>query len=245
MEAKNQDDMQCQEFEALLSEALDQTLTTPKFEGFQDHARKCEICGPMLAEAEEGLRWLKSLTEAEPPAMLVHNILAATTGIETRGAYTVTPRGVSWWESFSATVLRPALGVIRQPRFAMSFGMAFFSLSVALNIAGVKLSDLRHIDLRPTAIKHTYYETSGKIARYYDNMRFVYEIESRVREFKQVAQPVQQNHEEKRKNHKNDTSGQPDQDKERNYSRGDDEPTLASAPNQPPVVTVTTYRRFV
>ena len=77
----------------------------------------------------------------------------------------------------------------RQPRFAMSFGMAFFSLSISLSLAGVKVSDVRHVDLRPSAIKRTYYETTGRVVKYYENIRFVYEIESRVREFKRVTAP--------------------------------------------------------
>ncbi len=248
MESKPQNGMQCHECEALLSEALDQTLSESELARFQAHASQCRLCGPMLAEAEEGRRWLKSLGAIEPPAMLLHNILVATSGVPEHKAHAHMPATGPWWENLTANVLSPILATIRQPRFAMSFGMAFFSLSVALNVAGVKLSDLRHVDLRPSAIRRTYYETSGKIARYYDNMRFVYEIESQVREIKRATQPAETSPKEKENDHnqkKNDTSGQPDQNQERNYSREDSEPTLASAPNQPPVVTVTTYRRYV
>ncbi len=73
----------------------------------------------------------------------------------------------------------------------MSFGMAFFSLSISLSLAGVKLSDVRHADLRPSAIKRNYYETSGRVVKYYENIRFVYEIESRVREFKRATTPAE------------------------------------------------------
>ena len=134
----------------------------------------------------------------------------------------------------------------RQPRFAMSFGMAFFSLSISLSLAGVKVSDVRQVDLRPSAIKRTYYETSGRVVKYYENIRFVYEIESRVREFKRVTAPAgtesprRQNKEQKN----NNTSGEPEQNQERNYSQGENQPVLASYPNHPPVGTATTYRRL-
>ena len=75
----------------------------------------------------------------------------------------------------------PVMSMGRQPRFAMSFGMAFFSLSISLSLAGVKVSDVRRVDMRPSAIKRTYYETTGRVVKYYENIRFVYEIESRVR----------------------------------------------------------------
>ena len=130
----------------------------------------------------------------------------------------------------------------------MSFGMAFFTLSVTLSLAGVRLNDLRHVDLRPSAIRRTYYETSGRVVKYYENIRFVYEIESRVRQFKQATAPAeqppeQQNNDRKDKN-KNNTSGQPEQKQERNYSQEGNQPVFASLPNDPPVVSVTTYRRL-
>lgn len=231
MGAETKNGMPCHEFEALLSEVLDHKLTGAKLEGFQSHAAQCGLCGSLLQEAEAGQHWLKSLAEVEPPADLIAGILAATTGVHSvQEVQTARAKG-SLWERFSAEVLKsimtPVLGLVRQPRFAMSFGMAFFSLSVTMNVAGVKLSSLRNIDLRPSSIRRTYYETSGKIAKYYDNMRFVYEIESRLREFKQVAEPEPSERKEPEKAPEKNHSGQPDSNQQRNYSRGENEPVLA------------------
>jgi hypothetical protein len=235
MPRENHNGMQCIEFDALLSDALEGSLKGPKLEEFQSHARTCEVCGPMFADVQAGQAWLAKLEDVEPPAEMVRNILVATTGLRP-----------SWWEQFQASFLTPMVNLARQPRFAMSFGMAFFSLSVTLSLAGVRLGDLRHVDLRPSAIKRTYYQTTAKVVKYYENVRLVYELESRVREFKRATTPVEQLPEDQKdKNRKNDTSGQPDQKQERNYSQGENEPILASSPELPPVVTVTTYRRFV
>src|SRR5208282_4674176 len=128
------------------------------------------------------------------------------------------------------------LGVLKQPRFAMSFGMAFFSLSLTMSLAGVKLSDLRHADLRPSAIRRNYYE----------NIRFVYEIESRVREFKRATMPVEPvpQEEQKDKHRPNDnTSGQPEPRQDRNYSQEGTQPVLASLTDTP-VVILAPHRRF-
>jgi len=249
MAGESKNGMQCGEFETLLNEALDETLTGAKLESFQTHGRLCSVCGPLLAEADAGRRWLKSLAEVEPPSNLVGNILIATTG--RASARTQAQRGTagSWKDALSrwlGPIFTPAFAVARQPRFAMSFGMAFFSLSITLSMAGVKMSDVRNINLRPSAIKRSYYETSGRVVKYYENIRFVYEIESRVREFKRVTTPAEPApRREKEKNHKNDTSGQPEQRQERNYSREENQPVLASSKDDPTVVTVTTYRRFV
>ena len=131
----------------------------------------------------------------------------------------------------------------------MSFGMAFFALSVALSVAGVKPSDLRQISLRPAALRHSYYSTQARVVRYYDNIRLVYEVQARVRGFKRNLTPAEPGP-AKPKDRKNDTSKEPEQKQERNYSQTENNLILASAPlgnsvDDLPVVSVTTYRRLV
>src|ERR1700731_3285571 len=242
MSGETKNGMQCAEFDALLIEALDGTLAGPRRESFQAHARVCAVCGPLFAEADGGRRWLKSLAEVEPPANLVHNILVATTGKESGRVWGEARGKGSWLDSIREwlrAMFTPALAVGRQPRFAMSFGMAFFSLSISLSLAGVKVNDLRHLDLRPTALKRNYYETSGRVVKYYENIRFVYEIESRGREFKRARTPAEPapRDEEKDKRHRNDnTSGQPEPRQDRNYSQEGPQLVLASLTDNPPVV---------
>jgi len=248
MSGETKNGMQCAEFDALLIDALDATLTGPKLERFQAHARICAVCGPLFAEVDAGRRWLKALAEVEPPANLMHNILVATTGYESKSVAVRTQGKGSWTDAITGwlrPVFAPVLSIGRQPRFAMSFGMAFFSLSISLSLAGVKASDVRHVDLRPSAVKRAYYETTGRVVKYYENIRFVYEIESRVREFKRVTAPPEPPPKEQKQDKKdNNTSGEPEPRQERNYSQGENQPVLASIPNDPPVVTVTTYRRL-
>ena len=263
--------MQCHEFDGLVNDALDGVLTGAKLDGFQAHARTCSACGPLLAEVEAGRNWLKDLTEVEPPVSLVTNILASTTGVDTQrlrvNVSASQPRvgwierAQAWASGWVSEVVQPIWGTVRQPRFAMSFGMAFFSLSVALSVLGVKPADLRSVSLRPTDIRHTYYNTQARVVRYYENIRFVYEVESRVRELKRnvtPAEPAGHGSGESapvKKDHKDDTTQQPEQKQERNYSQTENHLVLASAPqgpsvnepsvDTPSVVSVTTYRRFV
>jgi hypothetical protein len=254
MAAEPKHGMQCSEFDALLTEALDQRLTGEKLESFQAHARGCPTCGPLLAEADAGLRWLHELVEVDPPVNLVDNILAATSGLNTarlHGAATAQIQ-TSWFEraqAWMSAMAGPILGVAKQPRFAMSFGMAFFSLSITMSMAGVKLGDVRHADLRPSAIKRSYYETTGRVVKYYENIRFVYEIESRMREFKRATAPAEtsqpEQEKEKDKHHRNDnTSGQPEPKQDRNYSQEGNQVILASLTDKPPVVLLAPHRRF-
>jgi hypothetical protein len=253
--------MQCNEFDLLLTDALDGALRGAALDRFQAHARACPACGPLLAEAEAGRNWLKGLAEVEPPARLVANILASTTGVDTqrlRATVRVPQLRISWLDRAQASVtgyFEPVWTAVRQPRFAMSFAMAFFALSVGLTVAGVKPADLRQISLRPAAIRHTYYATQARVVRYYENIRFVYEVESRLREFRREtpAEPgLKESRPAKQKDDKNDTTQQPEQKQERNYSQTENHLILASAHEDPclrysdlPVVLVTTHRRFV
>jgi hypothetical protein len=69
-----------------------------------------------------------------------------------------------------------------QPRLAMTAAMAFFSIALTLNLTGVRLSNLRASDLKPSSIMRSCYETKARVVRYSDNLRVVYELESRVRD---------------------------------------------------------------
>jgi len=249
--------MHCAEFDALLSQAIDGTLAGERLATFETHGRDCKLCGPLLQEADAGRTWLKSMAEVEPPEDLLTNILLRTSGVLTRqrAGQRVTTSWMDRVGELASAIFSPVVAVARQPRFAMSFGMAFFTLSVTLSLAGVKLSDLRHLDLRPSAVRRNYYETQGRVVKYYENIRFVYEIESRVRQLKQAATPAEQPREQpqndnndrkdKEKDKNNTTSGQPEQKQERNYSQEGNQPVFASLPDESPVASATTYRRFV
>ncbi|HEV2718255.1 MAG TPA: zf-HC2 domain-containing protein, partial [Terriglobales bacterium] len=76
--------MQCNEFESLLTDAIDGVLSGIVLDRFHAHVRVCRTCGPLFADAQAGRNWLKGLTEVEPPASLVNNILASTTGVDSQ-----------------------------------------------------------------------------------------------------------------------------------------------------------------
>jgi hypothetical protein len=269
--------IECAEFEALLCEAIDfENLGEGQLsparknkEKFDAHRRVCAVCGPLFAEVQAGRQWLRSLEAVEPPAYLVHNILVATSGVVSTRTLAAVPGGRTtplaervreWWDSF----ITPATAFVKQPRFVMSFGMIFFSFSLALSAAGVKPRDVARVDLRPAALRHAFNDAQIKVVKYYDNIRFVYEIESKLRDLKRTSTPAEPSPAEPKQNHKNDTSGQPDrvqpdQRQDRNYSQEYNQPVLAAlrarTPSTPllrdgvgdalPAMTVIANRRFV
>jgi hypothetical protein len=86
-----------------------------------------------------------------------------------------------------ALPLEPFRRTLLQPRLAMTAAMAFFSVAVTLNLAGIRITELRASDLRPSSLKRPFYEADAHIARYYDNLRVVYELESRVHDLQRPA----------------------------------------------------------
>ncbi|HEY1964422.1 MAG TPA: zf-HC2 domain-containing protein [Acidobacteriaceae bacterium] len=76
------DAQHCAQFEAMLTDALDGTLSTADQTAFDLHMVGCPACTAMLAEAKRGAAWLTMLKSPapEPPATLLERILAQTSG---------------------------------------------------------------------------------------------------------------------------------------------------------------------
>jgi hypothetical protein len=88
--------------------------------------------------------------------------------------------------------LRSIGQTLLQPRLAMTAAMAFFSIALTLNITGVRISQLRVSDLRPTSIKRNITQANASVHRYYDNLKVVYELESRVRDLQRSSTDTDQ-----------------------------------------------------
>jgi hypothetical protein len=97
--------------------------------------------------------------------------------------------GVPHWQ-------RPGfMGFVRrfaEPRLMMTAAMAFFSIALTLNLTGVKVTSLKLSDLRPATLRSLMERrlttASTPIIRYYDHLRVVYEVESRMRELRRATQ---------------------------------------------------------
>lgn len=190
----------CEEWEALLTDALDGLLPAGQAAAFAAHSESCANCGDLLAHTKQGQEWLGYLhDEPEIPAALVGKILEKTLGAggvplpvvaAAAGAGTgATAMAMPWRRSFHET------------RLLMTVAMAFFSLALTLNLMGLKMGTLRLADLRPSQIGNTlsreFFGARSSVVRYYDNMRFFYQLQSRMRELRRDVetqpQPNQQN----------------------------------------------------
>ena len=185
----------CGQWETLLADALDGLLKPEDEATFATHMAACPACTAMFEEARRGREWLEFLSpEPEVPAGLLDKILAQTGPGQVAGyglvagGGNVLPMTPAWQRpGFVGQVRRFA-----QPRLLMTAAMAFFSIALTLNLTDVRLSSLRLSDLRPAALR-SFMErrltmASTPIVRYYDHLRFVYEVESRMRELRRTTE---------------------------------------------------------
>ena len=68
----------------------------------------------------------------------------------------------------------------------MTAAMAFFSLALTMDITGTRLKDLSPNNLRPSSLKRTFYSANARVVKYYEGLRVVYELESRVSDLQSV-----------------------------------------------------------
>jgi hypothetical protein len=197
----------CGHWETLLADALDGLLNDADKLVFETHLSICPACAALYEEASRGREWLEFLApEPEIPAGLLEKLLANTGPGQTLqpgqsmalgagGVADLHPavfagnRQIPHWQ-------RPGLmGHIRrfaEPRLMMTAAMAFFSIALTLNLTGIKLTSLKLADLKPEVIRSTMERrlttASTPLIRYYDHLRVVYEVESRMRELKRATQ---------------------------------------------------------
>lgn len=227
---------QCAEFDALLADAIDGTLKEQQRGRFEQHKAECTACSTLFAEVSNGRAWLDEIEEIAPPRNLVHNILAATSGAAQEAARSV-PQ-LSRWEQLRREV-RMVLAPVLTARFGMSMGMAFFSITLVLNMAQIRIKDLT-----PHNLSHTFYSSQNKLMRYYENMRLVYEIESRVRNIRNDESEREEQNRRRQKDHnrtqEQNQNNEPDRHQHGEYSPGRNFQLLASLNgNEPCFATYT------
>jgi hypothetical protein len=247
------DPQHCAQCEAMLTDALDGTLSATDQATFDLHMVGCSTCAAMLADAQRGVAWMELLKSPrpEPPASLIERILAQTSnppapaivlGPTDRlrvpppqipntllGRPTLVPAAAMYAPTnvlpFRARFthgLRSIGHTMLQPRLAMTAAMAFFSIALTMNLTGVHLSNLHASDLKPSSILRSAYATKARVVRYSDNLRVVYELESRVRDLQRssddsgstgTATPAPQNPQTSPATQNPDGSQQPDSQK--------------------------------
>ena len=180
---------ECGRWETLLADALDGQLRPEDEAAFTGHMAICPGCAALFEEARRGREWLEFLSpEPEIPSGLVERILAQTGpgqvagyGLVAEG--TAVPAMPQPWPppGYAGQLRRHA-----ETRLLMTVAMAFFSIALTLNLVGFKFTGARLSDLRPSAVRslltRRIVTASIPFLRYYDHLRFLYQVESSMQQ---------------------------------------------------------------
>lgn len=180
---------ECGGWETLLADALDGRLRPEDEAAFTSHMVICPGCATLFEEARRGREWLEFLSpEPDIPEGLLNRILAQT-GPGQLAGYGLVAEGAAVaampqpWQrpGFAGQVRRYA-----EPRLLMTVAMAFFSIALTLNLVGFRFTEVHLADLRPSAVRslmtRRIVTASIPIIRYYDHLRFLYQVESSMRQ---------------------------------------------------------------
>lgn len=164
--------LECNEFEILLCDYVDNTLHAEGRVRVEAHASACPNCAAMMADVCGATAFLERVSPVEMPNHLVTKILFDTPAMEKRS-------GVTGW-------IRGLLQPILQPKFAMGMAMTILSFSMLGRITGIN-TQLKPSDLDPVKVYHAFDDSLHRgwerAVKYYDNLRVVYEIQTRLREW--------------------------------------------------------------
>ncbi len=193
----------CRACEEMLADAQDEALTPADQAWFERHLASCVACSQMVADAQRGAAWLEMLKtpRPEPSSMLVERILAQTSGRFGPELADTLPVAIQTLPFLVPQPLVPAprrgvllpfparMPIFRgfEPRLAMTAAMAFFSIALTLSLSGVRLNELHASDLKAANLKRTYYEANAQAIRFYDSLRVVRVLESRVEDLREAS----------------------------------------------------------
>lgn len=169
--------MNCAEFEILLADYLDDTLPATQRAALEEHKSSCANCQELFEDVNGAFRFLQRAEEVQVPAELI-----------TRIAY-VAPTGRirdSWErQGFFSKLTSKWLQPVLQPRLVMGMAMTILSFAMLERCTGVRVQQIQAADLNPVRIwggvEDRAMRVKDRAVKYYENLRWVYEIEVRLR----------------------------------------------------------------
>ena len=170
--------MTCSELDILLCDYLDGTLSPEDARSVETHLESCSACAELAKDARLAMAFMERAAEAEPPPQLMTRILHETAS----GRYgrLGRPSGIrSWFDR--------ALGWVLQPRLVMGMALTIFSFSMMARCPGISPRQLRAGDMDPkkiwAALDDQAHRTWERSLKFYENIKVVYEIQSRLKDW--------------------------------------------------------------
>ena len=172
--------MTCEDFDGLLCDYLDDILTSDKRQLVGIHIDSCASCAQLVRDSRFAMELADRSEGVEPPRELVTRIL-----------YQV-PQRASFSQKWVGGKLRGLFAPVTQPRFVMGAMLTVLSLSMMTRCAGRPQHALTVADLDPArlwgSLDDKVHRTYDRSVKAYESMRLVYEVQSRVADWKQKQQ---------------------------------------------------------
>lgn len=168
----------CTEFETLLADYVDGTLAPAERAEIEQHAASCATCAEFMSDVTGAVRFLEHIPEIAPPAELVTRIAyLSPTG---RVRHPLERQG--FFSRLAAKWLQPLL----QPKLAMGMAMTILSFAMLEKCTGIQVQHIQAADLNPVRIwdgvEDKALRARDRAVKYYENIRLVYEIQSRLKD---------------------------------------------------------------
>ena len=168
--------MNCAELDILICDYVDGTLNTAMRATVESHLPGCAACRALVDDSREVLSFFEGVPEVMPPQQLITRIINEVPAAE--GASAPRKGGVGGW---LFGWMRPML----QPRLAMGMAMTILSFSM-LGRFTAPVKQLKPSDLDPVkvwaAVEDKTHRVWDRTLKYYESMRVVYEIQSRLKD---------------------------------------------------------------
>lgn len=169
--------MTCAEFEILLADYIDDTLGSSERAALEQHATSCAGCGEFFEDAKGAAALLQRAQEVTVPPDLVTRIAFQAPRGRTREPL----ERPGLLSRFAGRWLQPIL----QPRLVMGMAMTILSFAMLERCTGVRVQHIQPADLNPVRIwgnvEDKALRTKDRVVKYYENLRWVYEIETRLK----------------------------------------------------------------
>jgi hypothetical protein len=166
----------CADVEILLADYVDGTLHGEAKSALEAHLAGCAACAELARDAAGAVAFMERAAVVEPPPELVTRILFELTAGPSHAV--VKP-------SLVRRLFGPWIERVLQPRFAM--GMAMTVLSFAMIGRFTHVPQLTPSDLDPvkvwTAAEDKVVRWYNRGVKYYENLRVVYDIQTRLKEW--------------------------------------------------------------
>lgn len=172
--------MNCADVEILLADYVDGTLRGDAVSALEAHLAGCAACAELARDSAGAVAFMERAASTEAPPELVTRILFEITAGPSRAV--VRP---SWVRRLFGRLFGSLLESVLQPRFAM--GMALTVLSFAMIGRFTHVRQLTPADLDPvkvwTAAEDRVVRWYNRGVKYYDSLKVVYEIQTRLKEW--------------------------------------------------------------